>query len=45
LGPDTRIAIILPYVLIYDYSEHHDQLVLLRALHGRRRMTERLLKR
>jgi hypothetical protein len=32
-------------VLIYDYSEIHDHLVLLRVLHGRRKMTERLLKR
>jgi len=45
LGPDTRIAIVLPYVLIYDYSEPHDHLVLLRVLHGRRKMTERLLRR
>jgi toxin ParE1/3/4 len=45
LGPNTRIAIVLPYVLIYDYSEIHDHLVLLRVLHGRRKMTERLLKR
>lgn len=45
LGPDTRIAIVLPYVLVYDYSEPRDHLVLLRVLHGRRRMTERLLKR
>lgn len=45
LGPHTRIATVLPYVLIYDYSEADDHLVLLRVLHGRRRMTERLLKR
>lgn len=45
LGPDTRIAIVLPYVLIYDYSEADHHLVLLRVLHGRRRMTERLLQR
>jgi len=45
LGPDTRIAIVLPYVLIYDDSEPHDHLVLLRVLHDPRRMTERLLKR
>jgi toxin ParE1/3/4 len=45
LGPNTRVAIVLPYVLIYDYSEADDHLVLLRVLHGRRRMTERLLKR
>lgn len=45
LGPCARIAIVLPYVLIYDYSETNEHLVLLRVLHGRRRMTERLLQR
>jgi hypothetical protein len=45
LGPLTRIAIVLPYVLIYDFSEVDDRLVLLRVLHGHRKMTERLLRR
>lgn len=45
LGPCARIAIVLPYMLIYDYSEADGRLVLLRVLHGRRRMTERLLQR
>ncbi len=45
LGTCTRISIVLPYVLIYDYDEAGDTLVLLRVLHGRRRMTERILWR
>ncbi len=45
LGPHTRVTIVLPYVLIYDYNDADDDLVLLRVLHGRRRIMERLLQR
>jgi toxin ParE1/3/4 len=38
LGPDARRIIVLPYILIYDYTAEDDTLVLLRILHGRRRI-------
>ncbi len=45
LGAQTRIAIIAPYVLIYDYTPDDDVLTLLRILHGKRDITRKLLKR
>jgi toxin ParE1/3/4 len=45
LGPDAHIAIVYPYVLIYDYVQANDTVTLLRVLHGRRNITRDLLKR
>jgi toxin ParE1/3/4 len=45
LGPNARIAIFYPYVLIYDYTRDDDTLTLLRILHGRRKITRNLLRR
>jgi plasmid stabilization system protein ParE len=41
LGPNTRIAIVLPYVVIYDHEE--DTATVLRVLHGRRSITRDLI--
>jgi plasmid stabilization system protein ParE len=45
LGPDTRIGMVLPYLLIYDWTAVDDTLTLLRVVHGRRNITRRLLPR
>jgi len=45
VGEAVRITVVSPYVLIYEYSRGDDILVLLRILHGRRNITERLLRR
>jgi plasmid stabilization system protein ParE len=45
LGPNARIAIVSPYVLIYDYTIDDDTLTLLRILHGKRNITRELLHR
>jgi len=45
LGADARVAIVYPYLLIYDYAVAEDTIVLLRILHGRRRVTSRLISR
>lgn len=45
LGRKARISIVYPYVLIYDYDDGGDTLVLLRILHGRRNITKRLVLR
>jgi len=44
LGADTRIAIVYPYVLFYDYVPAQDVATLLRILHGRRDITQRLIR-
>ena len=44
LGPNTRIAIVAPYILIFDYAREDDVLTLLRLLHGKRDIA-RLLSR
>jgi toxin ParE1/3/4 len=45
LGTHTRIAIVQPYLLIYDFIPEDDTLLLLRVLHGRRNITLALLRR
>ena len=45
LGAQTRIAIVAPYVLIYEYTRDDDVLMLLRILHGKRDITRKLLNR
>ncbi len=30
LGPDARVAVIPPYILIYDFAETNDAVILLR---------------
>jgi len=43
LGADTRIGIVRPYILIYDYTAADDTLTLLRIVHGKRNITRRLI--
>ena len=42
LGSNTRIAIVLPYVIIYDYEG--ESVMVLRVLHGRRNITRDLIR-
>lgn len=45
LGPDVRIGIVPPYVLIYAFTAANDILTLLRVVHGERNITRRLIRR
>src|SRR2546425_9108043 len=42
LGPKTRIAIVLPYIVIYDHEG--DAVTVLRVLHGKRNITRDLVR-
>ena len=42
LGDETRIVLVLPYIFIYDDPDG-GPVTLLRVLHGRRNITEKLL--
>ena len=44
LGRNVRIAIVLPYLVIYNYMRDNDTLTLLRTLHGKRNITRDLLR-
>lgn len=44
LGADARVALVYPYLLIYDFAAD-DTATLLRVLHGKRDITERLITR
>ncbi len=44
LGASTRIGIVRPYILIYDYTAADDTLTLLRIVHGKRNITRRLIR-
>jgi toxin ParE1/3/4 len=43
LGRNARIALVHPFVLIYDYVD--DTATVLRVLHGRRNIAREILKR
>jgi plasmid stabilization system protein ParE len=43
LGPFARIAVLAPYVVVYDYVG--DEVVIVRVLDGRRNITRRLIRR
>ena len=43
-GRDIRIAIVLPYVVIYRYDADADVVTVLRILHGCRNITAKLMK-
>jgi toxin ParE1/3/4 len=41
LGPNVRIGVVSPYIVIYRHAE--DTVNVLRIVHGRRRITDKLL--
>lgn len=43
LGPQVRIGIVPPYIVIYEYGETDDAVTILRIVHGRRRITGKSL--
>lgn len=43
LGPHVRIGVVSPYIVIYEHDETDDTVVVLRIVHGRRRITGKLL--
>ena len=43
LGRTARIAIVVPYIVVYDYED--DLVTVLRVLHGKRNITHELLAR
>jgi len=44
-GPDTRLWIVNPYLVYYDFDARDDTAVLLRVLHGHRHITMDMLRR
>jgi toxin ParE1/3/4 len=44
LGPLVRIGVVSPYVVIHEYIEADDTVTILRIVHGRRKLTRRLLR-
>ncbi len=42
LGPNSRIAIVLPYIVIYDHED--DVVTVLRVVHGKRNITRDLVR-
>lgn len=44
LGSSVYIAIVLPYVIIYEWDVASDTATILRIVRGRRRLTRKLLR-
>ncbi len=45
LGPNIRIGIVSPYIVIYRYIEADDLITVLRIVHGHRKIAGKLLVR
>lgn len=45
LGGRTRVVVIYPYLMFYDYQAVDGQLAILRVLHGKMAITEEILRR
>jgi toxin ParE1/3/4 len=43
LGRDVRLAVVAPFIVIYRYEPEKDVLTILRILHGRRNVTDRMI--
>jgi len=44
LGRLVRIGIVSPYIVIHEYLEADDAVTIMRIVHGRRRITRKLLR-
>ena len=44
LGRGVRISVVSPYIVVYRYEPQRDIVILLRILHGARRITRKLVK-
>lgn len=44
LGRDMRVLIVSPYLILYEYALGDDGVVVLRIVHGRRKITRRFLR-
>lgn len=44
LGSRTRIVVLLPYVVVYDYLSPEDMVRIVRIVDGRRNITRRLVR-
>jgi plasmid stabilization system protein ParE len=45
IGPNIRIGVVRPYIVIYRHVAGSDTATVLRIVHGRRRIAEALLRR
>jgi len=45
LGPEIRVAVVTPFVIIYHYAESADTVTILRLIDGRRDISKKLLSR
>jgi len=44
LGPRVRICVVSPYIVIYEHMEADDTVVVLRIVHGRRKIRRKFLR-
>ena len=44
LGKDMRIGVVFPYLVLYEFAEIDDVVTIMRVVHGRRKITRRLLR-
>ena len=44
LGSNVRMGVVYPYVIFYEYSAIEDVVTIMRLLHGRRRITRKMMR-
>ncbi len=45
IGVRIRIGVVAPYIILYRYSEADNTVIVLRIVHGRRKITGKMLQR
>jgi toxin ParE1/3/4 len=43
IGPHVRIGIVSPYIVIYEHDAAQDTVTIFRIVHGRRKITGKML--
>ena len=44
IGPDVRIGVVFPYIVIYGHDQTSDTVTIFRIVHGRRKISGKLLR-
>jgi len=44
LGPKVRVGVAAPYVVVYEYDQTDDTVIVLRIVHGKRKLTRKMIR-
>ncbi len=44
LRPKVRVGIVAPYVVVYEYNDAEEAVLVLRIVHGRRKLSRQMIR-